>query len=373
MLISIISACRLLAPQENLVLAVNWDQHFTAYIRELEMYRYNSAVGGLSDAIHQDNRMAGIQFNLPYSIAEHFWNLQSNFRKCPYYQMNHFLGWFLSHNADFWLTHVRTPSYIRQYGECSWATAFSEYVSVDVMCLKNPCEVYILLNYKHKPNLQLWVCCLFIRTSPDLNLSISCPVAQFTLHVSTLLLLKFLSLQDKDSARDGKEEFISSRQSLFQRMNSTIDSHVKRGIVNLILCGSQMTVDIQHVTTLYCHLKCRVKFSWEIKVYICNKFSACVCSQNRSGGFWMLLFMWSCSEIFVLEILNWALLYFIVMSSLIGFLEALYRDTYRDSHFSKGPWSRPMQWIVQSYITYSERSSQESDLNESARWCKHPQ
>lgn len=68
MLISILSACRLLAPQENVVLPVNWDQHFTAYIRELEIYRYNSAAGGLSDAIHQDNRMAGIQFNLPYSM-----------------------------------------------------------------------------------------------------------------------------------------------------------------------------------------------------------------------------------------------------------------------------------------------------------------
>lgn len=92
------------------------------------------------------------------------------------------------------------------------------------MCLleweKDPSEVYILLNYsKHKRNFQLWLCCnmsccLFIRTSPDLNLCISCSVAQFTLAVSTLLLLKFLSLsarqRENNSTRDGKEESISS-------------------------------------------------------------------------------------------------------------------------------------------------------------------
>lgn len=258
MLISIISACRLLAPQENLVLAVNWHQHFTAYIRELEIYRYNSAVGGLSDAIHQDNRMAGIQFNLPCSMQN---TLQSNFRKCPNrsYQMNPFLGRFLSQTLSTRQNPKLHPSsavsvhgLLHSLNILVWMSCV--YLSGKRILLK------FISSWTISTNLISALGLLFVYTHITRFKSqhlLLCSTVYPGCQLSVLVEMSLSARQGQNSSvRDGKEEFISSRQSLFPRINSTTNSHVERGIVHLILCRSQMTVDIQPV-----HLKCRVSSS----------------------------------------------------------------------------------------------------------------
>ncbi len=63
---------------------------------------------------------------------------------------------------------------------------------------------------------------LFIPTAPDLDKAVSISLCSTDYPaVSTLLLLKFLFLPDKEKTRDGQEEFISSRQSLLK--NNKLD------------------------------------------------------------------------------------------------------------------------------------------------------